>query len=143
MSSGAVTRASEHGGAHAHAQGHGADEIKAHVRVYMMVFGALAVLTVVTVLAYFIHLPIHLAIALALLIASVKASLVALFFMHLKGEVRAIFWTLLLTATFFIVLITIPLSWYMDGPKHPEGHGPTARQLTTHGTSEAHPSSDH
>ena len=73
---------------------------------------------------------------LALLIASVKASLVALFFMHLKGEVRAIFWTLLLTAAFFIGLMTIPLSWYLDGPKHPEGQGATARQLTTHGTTE-------
>ena len=121
---------------HSHSAGHSAEDVRAHVKVYMMVFGALAVLTVVTVVARYLDVPIHMAIALALLIASVKASLVALFFMHLKGEVRAIFWTLLLTAVFFIALITIPLSWYLDGPKHPEGKGPTARQLTTHGTTE-------
>ena len=106
---------------------HGAHDVRAHVKVYMMVFGALAILTIVTVAASYLDVPVGPAIAIALLIATVKASLVALFFMHLKGEVRAIFWTLLLTAVFFITLMTIPLSWYLDGPKHPEGSGPTAR----------------
>jgi len=133
MSTASSTRSQGHD-AGAHAQGHGAEDIRAHVRVYMMVFGALAVLTIVTVAARYLNVPIHYAIALALLIASIKASLVALFFMHLKGEVRTIFWTLLLTAVFFLVIITIPLSWYLDGPKHPEGTGVTAHQLTTHGT---------
>ncbi|HEX2465677.1 MAG TPA: cytochrome C oxidase subunit IV family protein [Thermoanaerobaculia bacterium] len=137
MSSGAASSGTTGHDAVARAHtGHSAEEIRAHVKVYMMVFGALAVLTVVTVAARYLDVPVHLAIVLALLIASVKASLVALFFMHLKGEVRTIFWTLLLTAVFFIALITIPLSWYLDGPKHPEGKGPTARQLTTHGTTE-------
>ncbi len=95
----------------------------------MMVFGALAILTVVTVAVRYLDLPVGPAIALALLIASVKASLVALFFMHLKGEVRTVVWTLLLTAMFFIVLMTIPLSWYLDGPMHREGKGPTARSV--------------
>jgi cytochrome c oxidase subunit 4 len=134
--SGAASSTKSHQVAQAHTAGHGPEEIRAHVKVYMMVFGALAVLTVVTVLAWRLHLPIGPAVTLALAIATVKASLVALFFMHLKGEVRAIFWTLLLTAVFFIAVITIPLSWYLDGPKHPEGHGATSRQLTTHGTTE-------
>ena len=137
MSSGAASRGTT--GHQAAAQthtGHSPEEIRAHVKVYMMVFGALAILTVVTVAARYLNVPVHLAIGLALLIATVKASLVALFFMHLKGEVRTIFWTLMLTAVFFIVLITIPLSWYLDGPKHPEGKGATARHLTTHGTTE-------
>jgi len=140
MSSGAASSTSPAGhgaGTHSH-QGHSPEEVRAHVKVYMMVFGALAVLTVVTVGAFYVHLPVGPAIALALLIASVKASLVALFFMHLKGEVRTIFWTLLLTAVFFIVLITIPLSWYMDGPMHGEGTGETARQRTTHSTEKPH-----
>ena len=109
------------------AQAHGVHDIRAHVKVYLMVFGALAVLTVVTVAASYLDIPVGPAIALALAIATVKASLVALFFMHLKGEKRSIVWTLLLTAIFFIALMTIPLSWYLDGPKHPEGSGPTAR----------------
>ena len=137
MSSGAASSGTtgHEAAAHAHA-GHSPEEIRAHVKVYMMVFGALAILTVVTVGARYLDVPVHLAIVLALLIASVKASLVALFFMHLKGEVRTVVWTLMLTAVFFIVIMTIPLSWYLDGPKHPEGKGPTARQLTTHGTTE-------
>jgi cytochrome c oxidase subunit 4 len=128
---------STHGHGHGHAAAGGAathsvDDIRAHVKVYMMVFGALAILTVVTVAAWrFLDLPVGPTIAVALLIAAVKASLVALFFMHLKGEVRAIFWTLLLTAVFFIGLMTIPFSWYLDGPMQREGTGPTARSLTT------------
>jgi cytochrome c oxidase subunit 4 len=117
-------------GAGTPAPGHDAHDIRAHVKVYMMVFGALAVLTVVTVAVSYLDIPVGPAIVLALLIATVKASLVALFFMHLKGEKRSIVWTLLLTAIFFIVLMTIPLSWYLDGPKHPEGSGPTARSKT-------------
>ncbi|HVR28957.1 MAG TPA: cytochrome C oxidase subunit IV family protein [Thermoanaerobaculia bacterium] len=126
----APSHAPDHGPSHT-AQPHGAHDIRAHVKVYMMVFGALAVLTVVTVAASYLDIPLGPAIALALLIATVKASLVALFFMHLKGEVRSVMWTLLLTAVFFLALMTIPLSWYLDGPKHPEGTGPTARSLTT------------
>ena len=65
---------------------HSVDDIRAHVKIYMMVFGALAVLTAVTVAVSYLNLSIGPAIALALLIATVKASLVALFFMHLKGS---------------------------------------------------------
>ena len=93
---------------------HTAEDIRAHVKVYMMVFGALAVLTIVTVLVSYLELPVGPAITVALLIATVKASLVALFFMHLKGEVRWIFWALLLTASFFIFLMFIPLSTFAD-----------------------------
>src|SRR6188474_1720218 len=128
-SHGAAVPAGAHGSAGAHAH-----DVKAHVKVYMMVFGALAILTVVTVGAHYLHVPIGTAIAIALLIASVKASLVALFFMHLKGEVRSVVWTLMLTAIFFLVLMTIPLSWYLDGPMHGEGTGPTAWSRTTHAT---------
>jgi cytochrome c oxidase subunit IV len=121
-----------------HAAGHqaavhtaDAHDIRSHVKIYMMVFGALAVLTVVTVAVSYLHMPVGPAIAIALLIASIKASLVALFFMHLKGEVRTVVWTLLLTAIFFLALMTIPFSWYLDGPMHREGTGPTAKSLTT------------
>jgi cytochrome c oxidase subunit 4 len=129
----AQSQATGHQGGGSHASS--AHDMSAHVKVYMMVFAALAVLTVVTVAVSYLHMPVGPAIAVALVIASFKASLVALFFMHLKGEVRSVVWTLLLTAVFFIALMTIPLSWYLDGPKHPEGTGPTARSLTTH---EAH-----
>lgn len=129
--------AESHAGGHQAGAAHGssAHDIQAHVRVYMMVFGALAVLTVVTVAVSYLHMPVVPAIAAALAIASVKASLVALYFMHLKGEVRAIVWTLMLTAIFFLTVMTIPVSWYMDGPAHGAGGVPAARPPATH---EAH-----
>ncbi len=54
-------------------------------RTGIAVFVALLLLTVVTVLVSYVDLGLWNAVV-ALLIASVKASLVALFFMHLKGE---------------------------------------------------------
>jgi cytochrome c oxidase subunit IV len=56
-------------------------------KIYAMVFGALIVLTVVTVGASYINWGSGFAnVIIAMLIASVKASLVALFFMHLRWD---------------------------------------------------------
>src|SRR5438132_4457714 len=87
---------------------HGAEEIRKHVRVYIMVFVALAALTVVTVAVSYLQLDVTKSILVALAIACVKGSLVALFFMHLISERTVIYWTLLLCALFFIVLMLIP-----------------------------------
>ncbi len=87
---------------------HAAD-IDKHVRVYLIVFAALAVLTVVTVGVYYLDLPVPMAIALALVIATVKGSLVACYFMHLLNEKKLIYWILLMTAAFFIVLLLVPV----------------------------------
>ena len=86
------------------------DEIRHHVRLYLMVFGALLVLTVVTVAVAELHLVIGAAVAVALLIATIKGSLVALFFMHLKWDWkhRAVHGVLLLTAVFFLFLLALP-----------------------------------
>jgi len=88
---------------------HSHEEINKHIRVYLMVFGALLVLTAATVGAWKLHfLPAGPAIALALIIATFKASLVALFFMHLNAEKKAIYWVLALTVLFFFVLLLTP-----------------------------------
>jgi cytochrome c oxidase subunit 4 len=84
-------------------------DIKAHVRTYMMVFGALLVLTVVTVGVSYVQMPVAAAVTVALIIASFKASLVAMYFMHLKGEVRIIYWSLYVTALFFVFLFALPM----------------------------------
>jgi cytochrome c oxidase subunit 4 len=73
--------------------------------VYLAVFSALLALTVVTVLVSYIDMGI-LNVAVALLIASVKASLVALFFMHLKGESRLV-WGFALVPLLFLALIIL------------------------------------
>ena len=85
------------------------DDIVAHVRGYLMVFGMLMVLTLVTVAASSLHLPIGLAIAVALTIAGVKAALVAAVFMHLRHERPLIFAALALTAVVVVSLFGITL----------------------------------
>ncbi len=83
--------------------------VKPHVRVYVMVFVALAVLTVVTVAISYLHLPTVLAISVALVVASVKAGLVAGYFMHLVSEEKVILWLLLLCAAFLVALMVLPV----------------------------------
>jgi len=73
------------------------------IRTYIVVWGALIVLTAVTVAVSYVHLGL-MNVVVALLIASAKASLVALFFMHLRYESRLV-WGFALTPIFFLVLI--------------------------------------
>tara|TARA_B100000953_G_scaffold129943_1_gene107156 strand:+ start:1173 stop:1478 length:306 start_codon:yes stop_codon:yes gene_type:complete len=88
---------------------HSTESIQDHIRVYLIVFGALAILTVVTVLASYLNVSTSEGIFLALIIASVKASLVAGYFMHLISEKNTIIWILLLTGIFLFVVIFLPL----------------------------------
>jgi cytochrome c oxidase subunit 4 len=84
------------------------EDIKKHVRKYIMVFVALMALTVVTVAISYLHLSVGAAITVALMVATVKASLVASYFMHLISEKKLIYATLLLTAAFFVLLMLLP-----------------------------------
>ena len=79
------------------------------VKGYLAVFGALLVLTLVTVAASYLQVSMLAGVVLALAIASAKASLVALFFMHLKGERPMIYWSLGLTAVLFVALFAFLL----------------------------------
>lgn len=85
------------------------DDIRSHVKTYFMVFGALMVLTVITVGVSYVHLPIAAAVTVALIVAIIKGSLVALFFMHLLHERKVIYWVLSLTVIFFVFLMFVPL----------------------------------
>jgi cytochrome c oxidase subunit 4 len=87
---------------------HHAADIDRHVRVYIMVFVALMVLTIVTVAISYLHLPVAMAVTVALLVAIVKGSLVACYFMHLISEKKLIYWVLALTVAFFVVLLALP-----------------------------------
>lgn len=73
------------------------------IRAGISVFIALLLLTAVTVLVSYVDLGLWNAVV-ALLIASAKASLVALFFMHLKGENRLV-WGFALVPIAFLSLI--------------------------------------
>ena len=93
---------------------HAAD-IDRHVRVYITVFAALLVLTIVTVAVSRYHLPVHEAVAIALIVATVKGSLVACYFMHLISEQKLIYAVLALTVAFFVVLLALPVLTVHDG----------------------------
>jgi cytochrome c oxidase subunit 4 len=84
-------------------------DIAPHVRGYVAVFVALLVLTLATVAVSSLRLPAAPTIAVGLTIASVKAALVVLFFMHLKGERALVVWLLALTAFLFVALLALIL----------------------------------
>ncbi len=90
------------------------EDIRKHVRVYLIVFGSLAVLTVLTVAVAFLDLPILPALIVALLIATVKGGLVAGYFMHLVSEKKVIYWVLAITVAFLVFMFILFLSAHGD-----------------------------
>jgi cytochrome c oxidase subunit IV len=90
-------------------------DIDKHVRIYITVFVALMVLTIVTVAVSRFHLPIPIAVTVALLVAIVKGSLVACYFMHLISEKKLIYAVLAVTAFFFVALMVLPVVTVHDG----------------------------
>jgi cytochrome c oxidase subunit 4 len=98
----------EHIDATDHLDAHAQEELRKHVRTYMMVFGGLLVLTLVTVGVKYLHLPVVPAILVALAIAMVKGSLVACYFMHLISERKLILILLLATVFFFFGVLLGP-----------------------------------
>lgn len=92
-----------------------ASEIDRHVRVYISVFVALMILTVITVAVSYLHLPLAGAVAVALLVATIKGSLVACYFMHLISEKKLIYAVLALTVVFFAALLALPVVTHSNG----------------------------
>ena len=78
------------------------------VKGYLLVFGALAVLTGATVLLSYAGLPHKSAILIAGLIALTKCSLIAAFFMHLKSEGKGIY-ALFFGALFFVAVLILAI----------------------------------
>ena len=99
-----------------------AEEVNRHVKVYLGVFASLLVLTGLTVGIAFIDLGHEINIVFALLIATAKASLVGLFFMHLKWERKSIYSLLVLVFFFFLALIGLTLGGYWDTTRGAEHH---------------------
>lgn len=83
------------------------------VRLYLGIFAALMVFTAITVAVAFVNLgPLNFPVALS--IAIVKATLVILFFMHVKYSSRL---TKLIVGTgffFLLVLFTLTLTDYLS-----------------------------
>jgi cytochrome c oxidase subunit 4 len=90
-------------------------DIDKHVRIYVTVFVALMVLTIVTVAVSRFHLAVPVAVTVALIVATIKGSLVACYFMHLISEKKLIYAVLALTGFFFIALLALPIFTVSDG----------------------------
>jgi cytochrome c oxidase subunit 4 len=105
---------------HAADIGHDPADIDKHVRVYITVFVALMVLTIVTVAISYLHLAVPIAVTVALFVATVKGALVAGYFMHLVSEKKLIYAVLALTVVFFIALMALPVVTHSDGYWIPE-----------------------
>jgi cytochrome c oxidase subunit 4 len=90
------------------------DDIRSHVKTYYMIFGALMVLTIITVGVSYLELATPLAVTVALIVAGIKGSLVAMYFMHLLHERKVIYWVLILTVVFFVFLMFVPLFTNLD-----------------------------
>jgi cytochrome c oxidase subunit 4 len=84
------------------AQDHGAQD---HSKTYLNVLIALAVGTALTVAISHVHLGRAGNIAVGLLVATIKASLVVMFFMHLKYEQR--WWAAMVLFPLVLVMIII------------------------------------
>lgn len=93
-----------------------AAEIDSHVRRAMVVFGALMVLTVLTVAVSYLDLSVPMTIAVALIIALTKGTLVCLYFMHLISERFLIYFFLSFTVIFFFGLLLLPIFTSLDVP---------------------------
>lgn len=89
-------------------------DIDRQVRIYILVFVSLMVLTIVTVAISRFHLPTPAAIALALVVASIKGTLVAGYFMHLISERKLIYWVLGFTVSCFLAVLLLPLWTDLD-----------------------------
>jgi len=83
--------------------------IEHHIQIYIKVFIALGVLTILTVAVSYLEISFIEAFFLAITIATIKGSLVLGFFMHLISERAAIIWILVATAIAFFILMFIPL----------------------------------
>ncbi len=97
-------------------QTHDLTTFKKHLRIYVGVFLALLVGTLVTVAVSYIHFGHAGNITVALVIAGLKAGLVAAFFMHLVSEKKSIYTLLVCTGFFFLGLMALTLWAMQDHP---------------------------
>lgn len=74
------------------------------VKVYITIFLALLVGTVLTVVAAFLDFPWRFNTIIALTIATVKATLVVLYFMHVRYSSRLI-WVIVAAALFWMAIL--------------------------------------
>jgi len=100
-----------------HSHSHSPEEVSKHRRVYIVVFLALLVATVVTVALNYLHFDSKaLTITIALFVATIKAALVACYFMHLISEKKLIYIIMGFTTILCIALMVLTMTSYAAFP---------------------------
>jgi cytochrome c oxidase subunit 4 len=95
-------------------EAHSPQEVGRHIRIYVAVFVALLVGTIVTVWLNYLHFDsVVLTVSIALFVATVKAFLVAGYFMHLMSEKKVIYSILGVTVFFFAAMMYLCV-WSRD-----------------------------
>lgn len=94
----------EHGHADEHGHGHGLSHVLP-MRVLLGTWGALMVLTILTVTVRSIDLGANLNLLLAMVIATIKATLVCLYFMHLRYD--KMFHTVVFVSAILLALLFV------------------------------------
>jgi cytochrome c oxidase subunit 4 len=106
--------------------------------MYFAIFFALMILTIVTYLVTFVHLgALNLAVAMA--IAITKASLVILFFMHVKWSPKIIKVSVGMSFFFLIIMLMMVMSDYLSRPNYGLPPYPTAVATGTASMGNDHP----
>ncbi len=96
------------------------EEIRKHLKLYWAIGGLLLIFTAITVIVAQFHLGTHgNNIIVGLAIAVFKMSLVALIFMHLKGEKTMIYKFLVFTVIFVIGLFALTYLAHVDPIPNP------------------------
>jgi cytochrome c oxidase subunit 4 len=97
---------------------HDAAGMKKQVRIYVVIFAILSLLTFVTIHVSRLHLALPLAVGVALTVATFKGSLVASYFMHLISEKKIIHIIMLITLFFFALLLLLPVLSSLEMARH-------------------------
>lgn len=95
--------------AHGATTKHGGVDKSDEVRTYLIIFGCLAVLTLMTVGVAYMNLPHAAGVVIALVIAALKVYLIGSFFMHLRGEGKLINWSVAVCCALVLILIVFVL----------------------------------
>jgi caa(3)-type oxidase subunit IV len=109
---------------------HAAD-VQKEVRLYIAVFAAVAILTLVNVALSYMTARVEPSVAIALMIAAVNAVLVVRFFMHFASEGKVIHMVWTVTALFFVVMLFLIIFARADQQGAPEYH-PVPTQAMEH-----------
>jgi cytochrome c oxidase subunit 4 len=95
-------------------EAHSPQDVAKHVKVYILIFIALLIGTIVTVALNYMHFDsVALTVSIALFVATVKAFLVAGYFMHLMSEKKVIYSILGVTVFFFAAMMYLCV-WSRD-----------------------------